>query len=173
MAESKEFKWEESFKDLLDQVLEGLDQLVSLKITTMVGPVGIKQVEKDGKPTDKYTVVYPENPRVLHSDIDLLQGDITTVYELPGLDSRQLQDDARLVLVERLAGFGERYPDVTVHQVVVSDQPARQLVERAKDAQLVVVGSHGRGGFAGMLLGSVSTAVVHAVRTPTIVARES
>jgi nucleotide-binding universal stress UspA family protein len=99
--------------------------------------------------------------------------DITTVYEMPGLDSRQLEDDARLSLAERLADFGESYPDVTVHRVVVCDQPSRQLVERAKDAQLVVVGSHGRGGFAGMVLGSVSTAVVHAAKTPTIVARES
>lgn len=98
--------------------------------------------------------------------------DITTMYELPGLDVEQLEEDARLVLAERLAGFDERYPDVTVQQVVVCDRPARQLVEHAKNAQLVVVGSHGRGGFAGMLLGSVSTAIVHAAESPVIVARE-
>jgi len=98
--------------------------------------------------------------------------DITTVYVLPGLDVEQLSEDAELALSERLSGFDERYPEVTVHRAVECDQPARQLIERAKDAQLVVVGSHGRGGFAGMMLGSVSTAVVHAARTPTIVARE-
>ncbi|MDX1886389.1 universal stress protein [Mycolicibacterium sp. 120270] len=97
--------------------------------------------------------------------------DITTVYELPGLDVKRLQEEAQLALSEQLAGFGERYPDVSVHKVVVADRPSRQLIEHAKSAQLVVVGSHGRGGFAGMLLGSVSTAVVHAVKTPTIVAR--
>lgn len=97
--------------------------------------------------------------------------DITTMYELPGLDAERLEEDARLALSERLSGFDERYPDVEVQRVVVSDKPARQLVEHAKNAQLVVVGSHGRGGFAGMLLGSVSTAVVHAVKTPAIVAR--
>lgn len=99
--------------------------------------------------------------------------DITTVYELPGLDVEQLGEDARLALSERLSGFDERYPDVAVRRVVVCDQPARQLAEHAKDAQLVVLGSHGRGGFAGMLLGSVSSAVVHAVKTPTIVARDA
>lgn len=99
--------------------------------------------------------------------------DTTTVYEIPGLAADQLEEEANLVLSERLAGFEERYPDVKVHRVVVCDQPARHLVRQAKDAQLVVVGSHGRGGFAGMLLGSVSTAVMHAVNSPLIVARHN
>ena len=95
-----------------------------------------------------------------------------TMLELPGLDLKAMEAQAQVALAERLAGFQERYPDVTVRRVVVCDQPARELVEHAKGAQLVVVGSHGRGGFAGMLLGSVSTAIVHAIRTPAIVARQ-
>jgi nucleotide-binding universal stress UspA family protein len=95
-----------------------------------------------------------------------------TMLELPGLDLKAMEAQAQVALAERLAGFQERYPDVTVRRVVVCDQPARVLVEHAKGAQLVVVGSHGRGGFAGMLLGSVSTAIVHAIRTPAIVARQ-
>ena len=75
-------------------------------------------------------------------------------------------------LAERLAGWRERYPDVTVHPRVVWDNPATHLLDEAKSAQLLVVGSHGRGGFAGMLLGSVSTAVAHAARFPVIVARQ-
>ncbi len=96
-----------------------------------------------------------------------------TMLEMPGLDAEAMEEQAREALAERLAGFQEGYPDVTVRRVVVCDQPARQLVEHAKGAQLVVVGSHGRGGFVGMLLGSVSSAVLHATKSPTIVARKS
>lgn len=92
---------------------------------------------------------------------------------VPGVDWSAMAADEEAVLAEQLAGMVEKYPDVTVRRVVVNDQPTRHLVEQSENAQLLVVGSRGRGGFAGMLLGSVSTALAHDVQIPLIVARKS
>jgi nucleotide-binding universal stress UspA family protein len=93
--------------------------------------------------------------------------------EWPGIDWPATESIAEEVIAERLAGWQERYPDVPVHRSVVRDEPARQLVQRSEGTQLAVVGSRGRGGFAGMLVGSVSERVAQMARVPVIVARES
>ena len=96
-----------------------------------------------------------------------------TVYAYPAEEWLTFQPRAEEVLAERLAGGQERYPDVTIRRVVVCDRPDHQLLAQAASAQLVVVGSHGRGGFAGMLLGSVSRTVAESADAPVIVARSS
>ncbi|MGN7780509.1 universal stress protein [Mycolicibacterium sp. 22603] len=95
------------------------------------------------------------------------------VYAYPGDEWTVFQPQAEAELSERLAGWQDRYPDVPIRRVVVRDRPAHQLLMQADGAQLVVVGSHGRGGFAGMLLGSVGCAVAESATAPVIVARSS
>lgn len=86
---------------------------------------------------------------------------------------RGVREQADEVLAERLAGWQERYPDVPVHRVVKMDNPANELLALSESAQLLVVGSHGRGGIAGLLLGSISSMVVQCAHIPVIVARRS
>lgn len=93
------------------------------------------------------------------------------VFPILGMDWREYEAQGNEVLAERLAGWQEQYPDVTVRRRLVCDKPAHWLIEESRHAQLVVLGSHGRGGFPGMLLGSVSSAVAHSVEVPVLVVR--
>ncbi len=63
------------------------------------------------------------------------------------------------------------YPDVDVSAELTVGSAGRLLTDRSHAASLVVVGSRGRGGFAGLLLGSVSAAVLHHATCPVAVVR--
>ncbi|WP_028927993.1 universal stress protein [Pseudonocardia acaciae] len=89
----------------------------------------------------------------------------------PMLDWEAIETGEREVLAERLAGWSEKFPDVQVRRVVTRDRPAHALLEQAARAQLLVVGSRGRGQLTGMVLGSVSHAVLHGARCPVAVVR--
>jgi nucleotide-binding universal stress UspA family protein len=95
------------------------------------------------------------------------------VFPILGMDWRTYQNEAEELLAERLAGWRERYPDVHVIRRLVCDTPARWLLEESRHVQLVVLGSHGRGGFGGMHLGAVSSAVAQSAKVPVIVVRTS
>jgi nucleotide-binding universal stress UspA family protein len=94
-------------------------------------------------------------------------------FELPPGQWDEMKKDAEETLEKALQGWQTRCPQVNVRRIVTLDQPAHQLIEQSESAQLTVVGSHGRGGFAGMLLGSVSSTVVQSARMPVVVARQS
>ena len=93
------------------------------------------------------------------------------VFPILGMDWHTYRDKGDEMLGERLAGWQEIYPDVPVHRRVVCDVPARWLIDESEGAQLVVLGSRGRGGFDGLHLGSVSSAVAQSARVPVIVVR--
>ncbi|WP_327116184.1 universal stress protein [Nocardia sp. NBC_01730] len=95
----------------------------------------------------------------------------TTGLDVPIAGWDAAQQSAEAVLAENLAGSSERYPDVPIHRIVVADRPVRSLLDESANTQLVIVGSHGRGGFASMLLGSTSNALLHSVEAPMIIVR--
>ena len=82
-----------------------------------------------------------------------------------------MQQEAAAVLYETLAEIRQKYPDVPVVEQVVEERPAVALVEASRDASMLVVGSRGRGGISGLLLGSVSQAVLHQAHCPVAVIR--
>ncbi|GAB3966365.1 universal stress protein [Streptomyces sparsus] len=86
-------------------------------------------------------------------------------------DEAMLKDEEERVLAEALSGWQDRFPDVTVHRRLVEGRTRETLIEAGGDAQLLVVGARGRGGFTGLLLGSVSQAVLHHAPCPVAVVR--
>ncbi|MEV6874627.1 universal stress protein [Amycolatopsis sp. NPDC051128] len=82
-----------------------------------------------------------------------------------------LEEGEERLLGQRLAGWQEKYPDVEIRRQLVRDRPRHVLIEASETAQLVVVGSRGRGGFSGMLLGSTSQALAQHARCPVLVVR--
>lgn len=77
---------------------------------------------------------------------------------------------ARL-LAESLAGWQDKYPDMSIRRILLRGHAGRALAEASKGARLFVVGSRGLGGFRGLLLGSVSHAVLHHAHCPVAVVR--
>lgn len=96
----------------------------------------------------------------------------TSGYDLSVMGWEAIRRSEDKLLGAALAGYTERWPDVVVRRAVLCDTPVRAVLDTASDAQLIVVGSHGRGGFQGMVLGSVSTALLHSAQCPVLVVRE-
>ncbi|AQT80404.1 hypothetical protein B1R94_15720 [Mycolicibacterium litorale] len=76
------------------------------------------------------------------------------------------------VLAERLAGHRERYPEVQVHRVVVSDRTATELRMHSESVQLLILGSHFADGSEGRSVGRLTRHLLDHVHAPVLVARE-
>ncbi|MFK0246004.1 universal stress protein [Amycolatopsis azurea] len=101
-------------------------------------------------------------------------GDIAGLFTGEGalpFPGESLRETENRVLGQRLAGWRKRYLQVPVDQVVVRDKPRRRLLDLSEQAQLVVVGGRGRGGFAGLAFGSTSHALIHHAKCPVMVVR--
>ncbi len=72
-------------------------------------------------------------------------------------------------LAQILRPLRAQYPDVPVEPIVTHGHPVRVLAEQAHDADLLVIGSRGRGGFSSLVMGSVALGVLHDVPRPVAV----
>lgn len=107
--------------------------------------------------------------RVIHSWLDVF---VDGYFTAPAIYEREAIEQAgQEVLDKALASIPDGSPELRVEGVLVHGQPEVVLLEEAKDADLLVVGSRGRGGFAGLLMGSVSQRVVHHAPCPVVVVR--
>lgn len=86
-------------------------------------------------------------------------------------------EQEQVLLAEQLAGWSEKYPDVTVASLLLRGRPAGTLLNHLEQTELpdrpalLVVGSRGHGGFAGLLLGSTSQALISHAPCPVAVVK--
>jgi nucleotide-binding universal stress UspA family protein len=95
---------------------------------------------------------------------------VTGLWEETPLVTRTVTAEERRAFDELVAAWREKYPDLNISAEAVVDHPARVLEIASRTAQLLVVGSRGRGSVRGMLLGSVSQHLLrHATCSVTVV----
>jgi nucleotide-binding universal stress UspA family protein len=107
---------------------------------------------------------------VVHTWFDI---DVSPTWAaLPStIDWRWLRAEEERQLAERIGPWRAKFPHVDMQPLAMRARPAHALLEHAAGAQLVVVGSRGRGALAGLGLGSVSQAVLHHAECPVAVVR--
>jgi nucleotide-binding universal stress UspA family protein len=98
-------------------------------------------------------------------------------YGAPGfaIADRELFDSFRVAaeqaLDETVDALADAAKGVRVEKEVVEGAAPHVLIEAAEDAELLVVGSRGRGEVTGLLLGSVSFQVAHLASCPVVIVR--
>lgn len=93
-----------------------------------------------------------------------------TPYPIPE-DVAMIRTEAARTIEQSVRTCTEKYPDVPIRTDIVEGRTAQELVEASRTAALLVVGTRGHGGLAGMLLGSVSHAVLRHAHCPVVIAR--
>ena len=90
-------------------------------------------------------------------------------FPVMGGDIEELRDAAETALQETLRASIPQTDTVEIERRVVEGRAAAVLVDESRDADLLVVGSRGHGGFAGLLLGSVSEQCAHHAACPVVI----
>jgi len=87
-------------------------------------------------------------------------------------DRRDFEQSAEAACEKALAAVREQTTDLEVERVTGEGQAAHVLLQQAKDADLLVVGTRGHGGFAGLLLGSVSQQCAQHATCPVVIVND-
>jgi nucleotide-binding universal stress UspA family protein len=82
-------------------------------------------------------------------------------YAVVGIDPEPYGDAATAVSEQALASIAEETAGIDIKRVVREGQAAEVVIDEARGADMVIVGSRGHGGFANLLLGSVSHQIAH------------
>ncbi|MGC9671542.1 universal stress protein [Planosporangium sp. 12N6] len=142
-------------------------------------PAGNVLIGMDGSPANEPAVGFAfEEAARRGTDLTALHAWTHPVRAEPGdtlplvYDAAMVEAEEERVLAEALTGWRDKYPDVTVHRRLVRGSVRQALIDATEHAQLAVVGSRGRGGFTGLLLGSVSQAVLHHAACPVAIVRQ-
>ncbi|MEW9872087.1 universal stress protein [Arthrobacter sp. HS15c] len=85
------------------------------------------------------------------------------------MDRKALFADIRVQLDAGMAWLKSHFPHLPVESELKDGSPVDVLVEASRHVELIVVGTRGRGGFTGMLLGSTSDGVLHHAKGPVLV----
>src|SRR5690606_37567238 len=88
-------------------------------------------------------------------------------------EREQAEETVRSAVAEQLRPWLDKYPTVDVRIAVQTGRPEPVLVDLSNGAQLVVVGSRGRGAVAGLTLGSVGHALLHRANCPVALVRQT
>lgn len=137
--------------------------------------IGRVAVGVDGSPGSDAALLWAADQAVrCMAELVLVHG-WTYPYQGPRTGVTEPRDDMRLDAMRTLEAstlkVKEAAPSLRCHSIISEQSPAKAIIDAGKDADLVVVGSRGHGGFASLMLGSVSRTVLQHSAVPVAVIR--
>ena len=132
----------------------------------------------DGSEHSETALVFAAHEAALHGarldvicawEMPLMIAPVGVVYPTEAFGN--LSENAEDIVRAAVARVAELHPEVTCEGKAVEGQAASVLLQAAEHAHMIVVGSRGRGGFASLLLGSVTQQVVHHATCAVVVVR--
>lgn len=146
--------------------------VVVIRENTVINPDGHIVVGVDGSDISNRAVDYAfEEAQARGSKILAVHTWADVQFPISEEHWIEIEKEESDLLESRLVEHRKNYPHVHVDTLISRERPAAALSNAAQGAQMLIVGSHGRGGFKGMLLGSTSRALLQDAPCPMMVVR--